>query len=136
MAVGVPRDDLIKKINELFGPGGVAATSRRVKRNKDLAPDADVFDILHALGAFPWVKGRSVDRYRKSLPIPLVNQRILTAAFRAAMFGDKAPTPLHFEIYSGRVEAVEVSTSAKRIDVVLLRVDPPGYRRPRPRKRR
>lgn len=136
MAVGVPRDELIKKINQLFGPKGIAATARSVKRNKALGPDADVFDILHALGAFPWVKGKSVDRYRKSLPIPMVNQKILTAAFRAAMFADKAPTPLHFEIYSGRVEAVEVTTTAKRIDVVLLRVDPPGYRRPRPRKRR
>lgn len=136
MAVGFPRDELIKRINDAFGPGGIESTTRRTKRNKDLGPDADVFDILHALGLFPWVKGKSVDRYRKSLPIPMVNQRILTAAFRAAMFGDRKPTPLHFEIYSGRVEAVEVKTTAKRIEVVLLRVDPPGYRRPRPRKRR
>ena len=136
MAVGVPRDELIKKINELFGPGGVASTASKTRRNKALGPDADVFDILHALGAFPWVKGKSVDRYRRSLPIPPVNQRILTAAFRAAMFGGKKPTPLHFEIYSGRAEAVEVKATAKRIEVVLLRVDPPGYRRPRPRKRR
>ena len=61
MAVGVPRDELIKKINELFGPGGIAGSASRTKRNKDLGPDADVFDILHALGAFPWVKGKSVD---------------------------------------------------------------------------
>ena len=128
MSVGVSRDELIDLINQLFGPGRIAGTAKRVKK---LPPDADVFDILHALGAFPWVKGKSVAPYRRSLPIPLVNQRILTAAFRAALFGDKKPTPLHFDIFSARVEAVEVKTTAKLIDVVLLRVDPPGYRRPR-----
>ena len=130
MAVGVPRDDLIKKINELFGPGLIADTAKKTRR---LGDKADAFDILHALGAFPWVKGKSVARYRRSLPIPLVNQRILTAAFRTALFGDKKPTPLRFDIFSDRTESVEVKMSARRIDVVLLRVDPPGARRPRPR---
>lgn len=130
MAVGVPRDELIKKINELFGPDQIADTAKKARR---LGAKADVFDILHALGAFPWVKGKSVARYRRSLPIPQVNQLVLTAAFRAALFGDKKPTPLRFDIFSNRTESVEVNMSAKRIDVVLLRVDPPGARRPRPR---
>lgn len=132
MSAGLPRDELIKLINKLFGPDSIAAAARRARR---LGPKADVFDILLDLGAFPWVKGPSVAKYRRSLPIPTVNKQILTAAFRTALFGGEKPTPLHFEIYSGRTEAVEVKTTAKLIDVILVRVDPAGARRPRPRAR-
>jgi hypothetical protein len=131
MSAGVPREDLIRRINLIFGPQSIGRTASRLGR---LSPRADVFTILDELELLSIVTTSDVRRYRRELTIPKLNRQILTAAFRTALFGGGKPTPLALQIYSGEQEAVEVKTTDRLIEVTLIRIDPPRFRRPRPRR--
>jgi hypothetical protein len=128
---GMKRGELIRQINKAFDRRNIRRTARRVAR---LGPQADFLTIFDDLGVIALVSRLELSAYRRVLKIPSLNRRILTAAFRAALFGTGGPTPLRFHIFSGDDEAVEVTTTDRLIDVVLIRVDPPGLRTPRPKR--
>ncbi|MBU6499603.1 MAG: hypothetical protein KGJ41_08970 [Rhodospirillales bacterium] len=117
MGMMVLRPALVGRINQAFSARQIAATAARLAR---LPAQADVFDLVGELGLFELAEGTTVAAYRASLPIPALNQAILTLAFRQAV---RDVTPLNFAIVSGHGEAVHVSTSEKLISVVLVRVD-------------
>jgi hypothetical protein len=126
---GLKRGELIRQVNNAFNRENIERTARRMAR---LGPQADFLAIFDELGVIALVTDLDLSAYRRELKIPALNRRILTAAFRVALFGSGGPTPLKFQIYSGEQEAVEVTTTDRQIEVVLIRVDPPGSRTPRP----
>ena len=129
---GFRRSDFIRQINIAFNAANIAATAQRLS---NLRQRGDMLQILHELGILAIVTPKSLAAYRRELGIPRLNQKILTDAFRQALWGGTAPTPLRFQIWSGRQEAIEVTVTPRQIGVVLIRVDPPNLQRPRPKPR-
>jgi hypothetical protein len=127
------RANFIRQINIDFGPANIANTAARLA---NLRRRGDMLQILHQLGILAIVTRQSLRAYRRELAIPKLNQKILTDAFREALFGRGGPTPLRFQIWSGRQEAIEVTVTARQISVVLIRIDPPNLQRPRPPSKR
>lgn len=127
---GFHRPDLVRDINRAFSARNIAKTAKQLAY---LPPEADWLDIFQALGVLAHVTTLDLADYRKVLKIPALNQRILTEVFRTSLFGKGGPTPLRFAIYSASKEGVEVTTTPRLIGVVLLRIDPPRHRTPRPK---
>jgi hypothetical protein len=117
MGMGLARAQLVYRINDAFGPGKIAETADSVAT---LPPEADTFDILHALRLFQFPPGLELDQYRRSLPIPELNKQAMTAAFKASIQGR---IPLSFAIVSSDSEQIQVTYSPSRIIVVLIRND-------------
>jgi hypothetical protein len=117
MGVGLARHQLVHRINDAFGPDKIAATADSVAT---LPGNPDAYDILHSQGLFDFPPGYELDRYRRSLPIPDLNNQIMTLAFQTAV---KSKIPLSFGIVSGDAEQIQVTASPTRIVVVLTRKD-------------
>ena len=117
MGAGFARHRLVHKINDAFGAEKIAATAERVAA---LPGAPDTFDILHSQGLFDFPPDMELDSYRRSLPIPPLNNQIMTLAFQAAVQGR---IPLSFCIIEGENEQIQVTASPTRIMVVLVRKD-------------
>ena len=131
MSAGLPREKLIKQINHYLGPKKIGHTARCLAK---ISSRADILSMLHKLDLLSIVTHRSVQWYRRELKVPKLHLQLITQAFRTALYGGKKPKPLVFQIYSGDHEAVEVKTTDRQIEVTLIRVDPPRFRRARPRR--
>jgi hypothetical protein len=117
MGVGLARHQLVHRINDAFGPDKIVATADSVAT---LPGNPDTYDILHSQGLFDFPPGYELDRYRRSLPIPDLNNQIMTLAFQTAA---KSKIPLSFGIVSGDAEQIQITASPTRIVVVLTRKD-------------
>lgn len=117
--MGTPftRPQLVRDINHAFHPARIGATAEQVA---GLAPGADAFDIVHALGLFQLPSDDELVKYRDDLQVPELHKAILGLAFNASI---KGKVPLHFAIVTGHAEMISVSTSDTLISVVLTRVD-------------
>lgn len=117
MGTSFTRPTLVGNINNSFKPSAIETTAASVS---NLGPDADAFDIIHALGHFDLATDAALAEYKAGLAIPPINRAILALAFQASVTGK---IPLSFAIVGGHAEAVQVTVSDKLISVVLTRVD-------------
>ncbi len=117
MGAGFARHRLVHKINDAFGPEKIAETAESVAA---LPGEPDTYDILHSQGLFDFPPDVELERYRRSLPIPELNNRIMTLAFQTAV---QERIPLSFCIIEGESEQIQVTASPTRIMVVLVRKD-------------
>jgi hypothetical protein len=109
---------LVRNINRAFGRAGIRNTARRLKR---LKASADFLDITNALGFLASFTGGDLRRYRRELAIPEHIRRLLTLAFRTALWHEPEPIPLRIAIVSGRSEAVQVAVTGGLISIRLTR---------------
>jgi hypothetical protein len=123
------RCDLINAINEAFNRLNIRATARQLG---PLAGTGDFLDICEALGFLQPMHQGNFARYRRQLTIPMVNQALLTAAFRQSLTAKPAPIPLQILIVSGTRDILSVTSTASEITVVVTRDEPV---RQAPRKR-
>jgi hypothetical protein len=121
--VGKARDrtKLERNINRAFGAAQIKKSANGVAK---LGPRADFLDISEALGCISHIPYSSLRGYRRVLTIPPLIQRILTAAYRDALFHEPEALPLRIKINDGRSHSIEVKTSDRSIAVVLTRPDP------------
>lgn len=117
MGTGFARQSLVHRINDAFNADRIDATADTAAK---AGPDADAFQIVHTLELFGLPDDEALEAYRAGLPIPALNNTILTAAFQYSV---QNKIPLNFSISSGHVEGVQVTTSDKLISVVLTRID-------------
>ena len=117
MGIGFSRQSLVHRINDAFHADKIEATAATAAK---AGPDADAYQIVHTLELFGLPDDQALEAYRAGLPIPPLNNAILTAAFQYSV---QNKIPLNFAISSGHIEGVQVSTSDKLISVVLTRVD-------------
>ena len=117
--MGTPftRPQLVRDINHAFHPERIGTTAEKVA---SLAPGADAFDIVHALGLFQLPSDDELVKYRADLQVPELHKSILGLAFNASIAGK---VPLHFSIVTGHAEMISVSTSDTLISVALTRID-------------
>jgi hypothetical protein len=112
------RYPLIENINRAFSAENIAATRQRLV---PLSPRADVFEILDRLGLMGFVPNRDLPRYRRSVGIPRLIQRVLTQAFRTSLLNRPHPIPLQIDIVGRNREAAAIEFSPNLISVVLTR---------------
>jgi hypothetical protein len=124
------RVDLINAINEAFNRLNIGATARQLGT---LADTGDFLDICEALGLLRPLHLGNFARYRQQLTIPMVNQALLTAAFRQSLTAKPAPIPLQILIASGTRDILAMTSTATEITVVVTRDDAGAP--PAPRKR-
>jgi hypothetical protein len=118
------RTKLERNLNRAFGAAQIKKSANQVAK---LGPRADFLDISDALGCISHIPFRSLRRYRRVLTIPPLIRRILTAAYRDALFHQPKALPLRIKINVGRDHSIEVRTTDRSINVVLTRPDPkPG----------
>jgi hypothetical protein len=115
------RTVLQQKINQAFSAAQIKQSANRVAK---LGPRADFLDISEALGCIAHIQYDDLKRYRRILTIPALIQRILTAAYRDALFHQPKPIPLRIKINNGRSHSIEVKTTESLITVTLTRPDP------------
>ena len=130
------RCDLINAINEAFNRLNIGDTARQLGA---LAATGDFLEICEALGLLQPLHRGNFARYRQQLTIPMVNQALLTAAFRQSLTAKPAPIPLQILIASGTHDILTVTSTATEITVVVTRDDtgaPPPAAAPRKRAAR
>jgi len=121
MGAAAQRTKLERNINRAFGVAQIKKSAERVAK---LGPRADFLDISEALGCIAHIPYGNLKRYRGMLTIPPLIQRVLTAAYRDALFHEPEPTPMRIKINDGRSHSVEVKTTGRLISVVLARPEP------------
>jgi hypothetical protein len=115
------RKVLENKLNDVFGAKNIRSSANRLKK---LGPRADFLDISEALGCLDHIRYINLRRYRGELTIPPLIQRVLTTAYREALFHKPKPIPLRIRIRAGRGNSVQLKTTDRLIAVVLTRPDP------------
>src|SRR5262249_15046305 len=98
MGGAAARTKLERNINRAFGAAQIRKSANRVAK---LRPRADFLDISEALGCIAHIPFRDLKRYRRTLTIPPLIQRVLTAAYRDALFHEPKPIPLRIKINDG-----------------------------------
>jgi hypothetical protein len=121
MGAAAARTKLERNINRAFGAAQIRKSANRVAK---LGPRADFLDISEALGCIAHIQYGNLKRYRRTLTIPQLIQRVLTAAYRDALFHEPKTIPLRIKINDGRNHSVEVKTTDRLITVALTRPDP------------
>ena len=121
MGGAAQRTELERRINRAFGSSQIRSSARRVAK---LGPRADFLDISEELGCIAHIPFGNLRRYRRILTIPPLIQRILTAAYRDALFHEPKPIPLRLKIVVGRSHSIEVKYTERLISVSLTRPDP------------
>ena len=121
MGLARQRIDLERNINRAFGASQIRNSARRIAR---LGPRADFLDISNELGCIAHIPFGNLRRYRRILTIPPLIQRILTAAYRDALFHEPKPIPLRLKIIAGRIHSIDVTSTERLISVSLTRPDP------------
>jgi hypothetical protein len=127
------RCDLINAINEAFNRLNIDDT---VQRLGGLAATGDFLEICEALGLLQPLHLGNFARYRQQLTIPMVNQALLTAAFRQSLTARPSPIPLQILIASGTRDILTITSTATEITVVVTRDDPVPPAAPRKRAAR
>jgi hypothetical protein len=113
------RERLMRQVDEAFSERNIAATADQLRPLLEI--DADVFELLGALGFLSYVTDVDIATYRRNLPIPALHKRILTLVFRDALLFRR---PLKFKITSrGKNESINVTASDRLIEVDLIRSD-------------
>jgi hypothetical protein len=121
MGGAAQRTQLERNVNRAFGTAQIRHSARRIAK---LGPRADYLDISEALGCIAHIPFGNLKRYRRVLTIPPLIQRILTAAYRDALFHEPKPIPLRLKINDGRSHSIEVKSTERLISVSLTRPDP------------
>jgi hypothetical protein len=121
MGAADARQELVRDINEAFSAANIGRSAERVRAN---SPRGDFLDISEALGFLAKLHGGDVARYRRRLTFPPLIRRLLTTAYRAALFNKPNPIPMHIEINPSEDHSVRVSYTGQLISVVLTRPDP------------
>jgi hypothetical protein len=121
MGADVMRTKLERNLNRAFGAAQIKKSANQVAK---LGARADFLDISDALGSMAHIPFGNLKRYRRVLTIPPFIQRVLTAAYRDALFREPRPVPLRIRIVNGRTHSVEVKTTDRLISVRLTRPDP------------
>ena len=114
------RTKLERNLNRAFGAAQIKKSANQVAK---LGPRADFLDISEVLGCMSHIPFGSLRRYRRVLTIPPLIRRILTAAYRDALFHQPEALPLRIKINVGRDHSIEVRTTDRSIIVVLTRPD-------------
>jgi hypothetical protein len=117
------RSNLINDINQAFSAANIAATLNRLGT---LSPRDDCLSIVDKLGFLTPIHGGDLRGYRRIVGIPLLHQRILTAAFRTALLNRPAPIALKIDIVTGQAEAVSVTTDQAGLTILLTRLPLPA----------
>jgi hypothetical protein len=128
------RVQLINAINEAFNRLNIQDTANQLG---SLAATGDFLEICEALGLLTPLHLGDFARYRRQLTIPMVNQALLTAAFRQSLTARPSPIPLQILIASGTRDILTVTSTATEITVVVTRDEagPPAPRKRAARKR-
>jgi hypothetical protein len=127
------RCDLINAINEAFNRLNIQATARQLGA---LAATGDFLEICEALGFLQAMHRGNFAAYQQQLTIPLVNQALLTAAFRQSLTAKPDPIPLQILIASGTHDILTITSTASEITVVVTRDDGAAPQAPRKRAAR
>lgn len=115
------RIKLERNLNRVFSAAQIKKSANQVAK---LGPHADFLDISEALGCISHiVPYGGLRRYRRVLTIPPLIRRILTAAYRDALFHQPKALPLRIKINVGPNHSIEVKTTDRSIIVVLTRPD-------------
>lgn len=120
---------MVQQINEKCNRRNIQDT---VAVLGDLAFTGDFLDICNKLGVLDRIHRGDFARYRSSLPIPAVNQALITAAFRHALTAKPNPIPLRLLLVSGYHEIVTITGTATEISVVVTRNEAPASEPPEP----
>jgi hypothetical protein len=120
---------LMQEINQAFSRRNVQQTAEKLG---DLASTGDYLEICNHLGFLDAIHGGNFRHYRSTMPIPAVNQALMTAAFRHALTAQPKPIPLRILIVSGTHEIITITGTETEVSVVLTRDD---SERAAPRKR-
>jgi hypothetical protein len=110
------RTKIERNLNRAFGAAQIKKSANQVAK---LGPHADFLDISEALGCLSGIPYGSLRRYRRVLTIPLLIRRILTAAYRDALFHQPKSLPMRIKINAGRDHSIEVRTTDRSVIVVL-----------------
>ena len=121
MGAAAVRTQLAANINRAFSVGNIANSAQQVRSQK---PRGDFLDICDALGFMQPVHRGDLPRYRRTLNLPTVVRRTLTAVFRESLFHRPAPIPLNIAINHADEHSIHVTHTDKQISVVLNRPDP------------
>jgi hypothetical protein len=121
MGGAAQRTKLERNVNRAFGVAQIRGSATRIAK---LGPRADFLDISDELGCLAHIPFGNLRRYRRVLTIPPLIQRILTAAYRDALFHEPKPIPLRLKIIDGRSHSIEVKSTERLISVSLTRPDP------------
>jgi hypothetical protein len=116
------RRALVRSINAAFDPKSIRQTAGRLR---GLRARGDFLDITDALGFLQPFTDGNLASYRRALTIPRHVRRVLTLAFRTALFHAPDPIPLHIAIVAGKTEGVRLTVTDRRIEIVLSRADRP-----------
>lgn len=123
MGAAAARTKLAANINRAFNSRNIANSAQQVRAQ---APRGDFLDICDSLGFMQPLHRGDLPRYRRTLTLPNLVRRTLTASFREALFNRAGPIPLKIEINHADEHSIHVTHSDKQISVVLSRPDPPA----------
>lgn len=121
MGAAAARTRLTSDINRAFSARNVASSAQQIRSQK---PRGDFLDICDTLGFMQHLHRGNLPRYRRTLNLPMVVRRTLTAAFRESLFHRPSPIPLKIAINHADEHSIHVTHSDKQISVVLNRPDP------------
>lgn len=126
MGAAAARTRLTSDINRAFSARNIANSAQQIRSQK---PRGDFLDICDTLGFMQHLHRGNLPRYRRTLTLPMVVRRTLTAAFREALFHRPSPIPLKIAINHADEHSIHVTHSDKQISVVLNRPDPQPSRK-------
>ena len=115
--VSAVRYSLLEKINTAFNAENIRESARKVAH---LPPEADAFEIVHALELFDMPRRATLTSYRRNTKIPDVILAVLGTAFRHAV---AAKVPLSFSVVAGHAFGASVTVAPHLISVHLTRID-------------
>jgi hypothetical protein len=120
MGAASQRVRLTRALNQAFSAANIEASADRARA---LPARADFLDISDALGVMSASAHANLRRYRRTLSLPTVVQRVLTAAYKESLLNKPKPIPLRIQINRAPRHSVSVEHSDKLIKVVLNRPD-------------
>jgi hypothetical protein len=120
MGAASQRVRLTRALNQAFSAANIEASADRVRA---LPARADFLDISDALGVMSPAAHANLRRYRRTLSLPTVVQRVLTAAYKESLLNKPKPIPLRIQINRTPRHSISVEHSDKLIKVVLNRPD-------------
>jgi hypothetical protein len=120
MGAASQRVRLTRALNQAFSAANIEASADQVRA---LPARADFLDISDALGVMSPAAHANLRRYRRTLSLPTVVQRVLTAAYKESLLNKPKPIPLRIQINRTPRHSISVEHSDKLIKVVLNRPD-------------